>query len=181
MRKFIVNAAVACAALFGCIITTACTESVDDLLIEQGRAIRSYDFEKVRKTSKKLCKKNNSLGCYMYGGLLAKDNDFGQALTFLEKSCKLNHRGACAEVGIYYLNGVGGMATDTTKANQYFKEACQLNENWIDGDTRMNIAVACYFTGTQYKVGSNVPVDNETASRYFSKACSLGLRQACEM
>ena len=181
MRKFIVNAAVACAALFGCIITTACTESVDDLLIEQGRAIRNFDFETVRKTSEKLCKKDNSLGCYMYGGLLAKDKDYRQALTFLEKSCNLNHMGACAEVGIYYLHGVGGTTADTTRAYEYFKKACNMSDTWIDGDSRTNLAVACYVTGTQYKSGSGVPVDDKTASLYFSKACSLGMRKACGM
>lgn len=181
MRNFIVSAAVICAALFGSFIVTACSESVEDLLIEQGKAIRNFDFEKVRITSEKLCKKDNSLGCYMYGGLLAKERNYDQALTFLEKSCKLKHRGACAEVGIYYLHGVGGTASDSTKAKEYFKEACQLNETWIDGDTRMNIAVACYVTGTQYILRNGEPVDRETASKYFSKACSLGFRQACEM
>lgn len=181
MKKFIFNAATALAAMFGCIIATACSESVDDLLIEQDRAIRNYDFEKVRITSEKLCKKNNSLGCYMYGGLLAKGKNYRQALIFLEKSCKLNHMGACAEVGIYYLHGVGGTPTDTTKAYEHFKKACNLSDTWIDGDSRMNLAVACYVTGTQYISGSGVPVDNETASQYFTKACSLGLQQACGM
>lgn len=181
--KKIIHAIFAIIALLGTLSGSfsviACSENLDEILIQLNNAILNYDFAKVKVLSEKACKMDNDFGCYMYAGLLAKEYDYQNALKFLEKSCKLNHKGACAESGIYYYQGVGGTKTDTLKAIEYYKKGCDVDDKNLnlDNDYKYNVAVGCYIVGSHYTDQDN----KELANKYFSKSCLLGVRSACKI
>ena len=169
--------------LSGMLTITACSDGLDNLLVQLKEAIRNYDLDKAKVLSEKACEKNSDFGCYVYAGLLAKSYDYPNALKMLEKSCDLKHKGGCAEAGLYYYYGAYGTTPDTLKAMEYYKRGCDIeNDNSsIDEDYKQNIAIGCYRVGSQSRFGKENPIDEKNANKYYEKACKLGIEFACKI
>ena len=170
-------------SLSGMLTITACSDGLDNLLVQLKEAIRNYDLDKAKVLSEKACDKNSDFGCYVYAGLLAKGNDYHNALKMLEKSCDLNHKGGCAEAGLYYYYGAYGTTPDTLKAMEYYKRGCDIdgNDPNADVDYKQNIAIGCYRVGSQSRFGKEKPIDEKNANKYYEKACKLGIEYACKI
>ena len=60
--------------------------------------------------------------------------------------CDLNHKGGCAEAGLYDYYGAYGTTPDTLKAMEYYKRGCDIEDNNPNTniDYKQNIAIGCY-------------------------------------
>ncbi|MCH4598203.1 sel1 repeat family protein [Helicobacter pylori] len=60
-------------------------------------------------------------------------------------------------------------AKDYIQAKKYFEKACDLNNSG-----------GCGALGMLYEYGQGVEKDSKKAAQFYSKACKLGLQEACE-
>ncbi|GAA8926925.1 hypothetical protein SLK231_01090 [Helicobacter pylori] len=59
---------------------------------------------------------------------------------------------------------------DFSKAKGYFEKACDLNNSF-----------GCSALGMLYEYGQGVEKNLTKAAQFYSKACKLGLQEACEI
>jgi len=74
---------------------------------------------------------------------------------------------ACSNLGTLY--GVGeGVKQDYARAGDFFKKGCDLNDG-----------ASCYNLAATLQRNPSVKNDPEERRRLMTKACELGLKQAC--
>ena len=57
-----------------------------------------HEFERALKYFERSCSLNYSLGCYRYALLLAKENQWKESKTAMQKSCQLGHKAGCLQI-----------------------------------------------------------------------------------
>lgn len=172
MKKYIFHLAIAFTAIFGGILASACSDNVDELVLQLIEANKSKDYEKAQKIAEKACKKGSDYGCYHAGGLLGVKKEFKKAMAYHEKGCNMNTKQwsgrCCSELGAIYLESLDFAERDTAKAMELFEKGCELGYGY-----------ACYSAAAKYKLGLSAPVDESKFLEYVRKACDLGERLGC--
>jgi hypothetical protein len=101
-------------------------------LEEAANALLSSDYEKAEEVYTKLCNQGNFQGCV---GVM--------------------------NLGDYYLNGIGGIPKNYSKAEELLELSCETG----------GVGVGCAHLGEMYYLGLGVTIDLNKAEYYSEKAC----------
>lgn len=94
---------------------------------------------------------------------LFKQRRYAEARPLFEQACTGGEMTACSYLGYLYGQGLGGVR-DTKRAHDVYKRAC-------DDD----VLSSCASLGSLYQDAG----DTESARKYFQKACTGGVAEAC--
>jgi TPR repeat protein len=91
------------------------------------------------------------------------------AFQMFVQACQRSHPASCNSVGYAYQNGLG-ISVDYQNAFQYYQMACGLGDSW-----------GCRNEGVMVRDGVSgvMAADYPQGIQLLSRACSLGLAQAC--
>ncbi len=141
--------------------------ALGDMYSENDKNIR------IRKTTKGLYNKacNGGYGdsCLSLALLYLKENNKVKALTFFEKSCKLDNAEGCQNAGVIYQDG-DTTKVDFNKAKQYATKACSLES-----------AEGCYDLAIIYDRGHITKKNKIKRNKLYKKACDGGITEACNI
>lgn len=103
---------------------------------------------------------------YQYG-VKNTPKDYGQAMQFYTKACKLGYMDSCGGVGNMYKKGLG-VPVDYVKAYKYLLKSCNAN-----------ISLSCDDLAHLYEKGWGVKKNKATARMYYAKACKGTYKNSC--
>ncbi|KAL0810901.1 hypothetical protein ABMA28_010200 [Loxostege sticticalis] len=154
------------------------------------------DFEKAGKVYKSNCldykfgKSCLKFGNYTLVGRGRDKGDAAEALTYFEKGCELDERGACLHAGMLLTATGPGVKIkrDVPRGYNYLKKGCDLND-----DMACHYLFGMYLTGVPKNVADFNPhnpeknknidylikSDMKQAFQFAKKACELGNMYAC--
>ena len=122
----------------------------------------------------KACDGGDLQGCGLLGvaylaGNGAPQND-ARALVLLQRACTGNVTMACGALGTLHAGGRGGLARDSVRAAELWRQGCT-----ADAGT----GEACTNLGNAYMRGSGIARDEGRAVQYLSQGCEGGSASAC--
>lgn len=172
--------------LLGVMLSTSllATEALKQECIEQNNAQACYQYglplvsgenEKVQDIReegmsfiRKACLLGENLACDLMGARYFKDQNYGVARPYLEKSCNRGVKSACEAVGTIYRDGHATRPNDV-KSREFYEKACALQS----GD-------ACYNVAIIYRGGFGVTKSRQKEKMFYQKACDAGLKAGCK-
>ena len=128
-----------------------------------------------------------------------------KALPLVEAACEQDFKN-CSDLGFFYIQGVGGLKTNSSKAMDYFDKSC-LSGNMLgcvnvgllyesglfrgrqnfkkakeayEKACNNNNAVGCTNLGVLYFHGHGVEKNVALATKLFESSCKAGNKKACE-
>jgi serine/threonine protein kinase len=96
---------------------------------------------------------------------LFKQKHYSDARPLFEQACSEGQMRACNYLGYLYAQGIGGLK-DVGKAHALYQKACE-----------QGTLSSCASLGSLYQDAG----DNDDARKYFQKACSGGVAEACDL
>lgn len=144
-------------------VIEGCLAGAEQSWVGTARKLELPDREALYGTA---CEAESATGCAGLGRLLARERKrTAEAVTALEKGCKLGSPRACTELGVLALDGRHTAGNDPVAV---FRIACDQGE-----------PEACYQLGRSLRGDGDAPPGSE-AFALFESACAAGQMDACE-
>lgn len=114
---------------------------------------------------------NSASACSSLGSILmmmGKPETIALGGPYLERACNAGNYGACGNLAIVELNGMGGRPKNEAKAFKLATTGCEKSSPF-----------ACGVLGTLYMAGSGVKKDEAAAAKLFTISCDGGEATGC--
>jgi uncharacterized protein len=114
---------------------------------------------------------NSASACSTLGSILmmmGKPETIALGGPYLERACNAGNYGACGNLSIVELNGMGGRPKNETKAFKLASQGCEKQS-----------AFACGVLGSFYMNGTAVKKDEAAAAKLFAFSCEGGEAMGC--
>jgi TPR repeat protein len=169
-----------------------------------GEYVCAYLDEKEIDALNKISKRKNSN--YSNATQNSKDYTSSDAKSSIVYSCNLGNSVNCFSLGWNYENGVNGYTKDYSKAIEFYRKSCNLNNgrgcnnlgdlyyngNGVDKDydvafylfekaCKLNSEYGCFSLGKMYADGKGTLQDYQKAKSHYNKSCQLGYKVACNI
>jgi TPR repeat protein len=97
------------------------------------------------------------------GRVMEASRDMPAAVQYFSKSADLGYPAAQRSLGLFYIQGLGGLPEDEIKALRLFKQAADQGNS-----------DAIYWIGVFLEAGRSVPRDTERARMWLKRAAEMG-------